>query len=176
MMCSTLAIGQIQPADILPCLDPSTSLAWSLRTTPCAKVPFQFPASAKCPCSLLPAWKRNVLLSLKHFTFKIQIWFPQVKDFLPWKIRQHLIDWTVGDVFVDRVSGLSKREGQIVAHSQQLAEADQPFVTLKNWYKTVNCLWGCEWLVNFRVYSSTDNLQSDRVFVILTLQSQVTCF
>ena len=41
---------------------------------------------------------------------------------LPREIREDLIDRAIRDVLVDAVSGLTQGEGQLVTHSQQLAE------------------------------------------------------
>ena len=46
------------------------------------------------------------------------------EDLLPRQIREDLVDWAVGDVLVDAVSGLAQGERELVTHAKQLAETD----------------------------------------------------
>ena len=63
------------------------------------------------------------LVPLKYFTFH---------RCSPGKVWQDFVDWPIRHIFVDWVSCLAKREGEVVTHAQQLSKTDEPFISLQN--------------------------------------------
>ena len=47
------------------------------------------------------------------------------------QIREDFVDWPVGNVFVHTVTALPEREGDLVAHAEQLGKAQHPLLKFK---------------------------------------------
>ena len=47
------------------------------------------------------------------------------------QIREDFVNWPVGNVFVHTVTALPEREGDLVAHAEQLGEAQHALLKFK---------------------------------------------
>ena len=47
------------------------------------------------------------------------------------QIREDFVDWPVGNVFVHTVTALPEREGDLVAHAEQLGKAQHALLKFK---------------------------------------------
>ena len=47
------------------------------------------------------------------------------------QIREDFVDWPVGNVFVHTVAALPEREGDLVAHAEQLGKAQHALLKFK---------------------------------------------
>ena len=47
------------------------------------------------------------------------------------QIREDFVDWSIGNVFVHTITALPEREGDLVAHAEQLGEAQHALLKFK---------------------------------------------